>query len=175
MQLIAYTNDLGDVSLVIAAPECGLSLEEIAAKDIPLLNAEPRPYLILDDFELPDRALRDRWQLVNGVVVIGDGFQLAPQPNPIAFYEEMLGANGVTDLTSVFAAVITLSESNADTSTLVSINIQVVAALTTNDWSKSYAPYALAAAYNKLKVYLSDVQKATVEDAIARYHLGLPE
>jgi len=98
-----------------------------------------------------------------------------PQPNPIAFYEEMLGANGATELTGVFAAVIALSESNADTSTLVSINIQVVAALTTNDWSKPYAPYALVAAYNKLKVYLSDAQKVTVEDAIARYHLGLPE
>jgi hypothetical protein len=98
-----------------------------------------------------------------------------PQPAPIAFYEEMLGANGATDLTGVFDAVITLSESNGDTSTLVSINIQVVAALVTNDWSKPYAPYALAAAYNKLKVYLSDAQKVTVEDAIARYHLGLPE
>ena len=76
MQLITYTNDSDGVSLVIVAPECGLSLEEIAAKDIPLLNDEPRPYLILDDSELPDRAFREQWRIIDGAVIIDSSIQI---------------------------------------------------------------------------------------------------
>ena len=60
MQVIVYTNAEGGVSIMTPALECGLSIEEIAEKDVP---KDARPYLIIDDSKLPDRGLRDRWVL----------------------------------------------------------------------------------------------------------------
>lgn len=97
-----------------------------------------------------------------------------PQPAPIAFYEEMIGATGGTALTGVFNSIVTLSLSNTDTSSLVSVITQITAALTINDWRKPYAPYAFAPTYTMLKSYLTIEQIAIVDEAIARYHLGVP-
>ena len=56
---IIYPNDDGGVSIVIPAPECGLTIEEIAAKDVP----EGKPYKIVDVADIPsDRTFRDAWE-----------------------------------------------------------------------------------------------------------------
>ena len=56
---IIYPNDKGGVSIVTPAPECGLTIEEIAAKDVPAGN----PYKIVDVADIPtDRTFRDAWE-----------------------------------------------------------------------------------------------------------------
>ena len=58
-QRIIYPNDDGGVSIVIPAPECGLSIEEIAAKDVPAGKA----YKIVDVADIPtDRTFRNAWE-----------------------------------------------------------------------------------------------------------------
>lgn len=57
MQVIIYPNDTG-VAVVIPAENCGLTLEQIAQKDVP---AE-KPWRIVDTAELPPRDVRDRWR-----------------------------------------------------------------------------------------------------------------
>jgi hypothetical protein len=56
-----FKNEYGGVSILIPAPECGLSIEEIAAKDIPAGT----PYKIIDVSEIPsDRTFRNAWEYV---------------------------------------------------------------------------------------------------------------
>ena len=55
---IIYPNDEGGVSVIVPAPECGLSIEEIAAKDVPA----GKPYEIVDVADIPsDRTFRGAW------------------------------------------------------------------------------------------------------------------
>ena len=54
---IVYQNDEGGISIIVPA-ECGLTIEEIAAKDVPAGKA----YNIVDVSEIPtDRTFRDAW------------------------------------------------------------------------------------------------------------------
>ena len=56
---IIYPNDDGGVSIVIPAPECGLTIEEIAAKDVPV----GKPFKIIDTADVPsDRTFRNAWE-----------------------------------------------------------------------------------------------------------------
>lgn len=58
-QRIIYPNDDGGVSIIIPAPECGLSIEEIAQKDVPA----GKPYKIVEVADIPtDRTFRDAWE-----------------------------------------------------------------------------------------------------------------
>ncbi len=58
MKLIIYPNDNGGIVLLTPAPECGLSLQEIAAKDVPA----GKPWKIVDAADIPaDRTFRDAW------------------------------------------------------------------------------------------------------------------
>ena len=58
MKLIIYPNDNGGICILTPAPECGLSLEEIAAKDVPA----DKPYKIIDAADVPaDRTFRNAW------------------------------------------------------------------------------------------------------------------
>ena len=60
-QLIIYPNDEGGVSVIIPAPECGLTIEEIAAKDVP----SGKSYKIVDVTDIPsDRTFRNAWEYV---------------------------------------------------------------------------------------------------------------
>jgi hypothetical protein len=86
---IIYQTDDGGVAIIIPAPECGLTIEEIAAKDIPPIVRyegtgvfekdedtgemyetqreiqEPRPYKIVDVANIPaDRTFRNAWEYV---------------------------------------------------------------------------------------------------------------
>ena len=55
---IIYQTDEGGVAVVIPAAECGLSIEAIAAKDVPT----GKPYKIVDVSEIPtDRSDRNAW------------------------------------------------------------------------------------------------------------------
>jgi hypothetical protein len=58
MKLIIYPNDNGGICILTPAPECGLSLEEIAQKDVPA----GKPYKIVDAADIPtDRDFRSAW------------------------------------------------------------------------------------------------------------------
>jgi hypothetical protein len=48
-QSIIYPQDSGSIALVIPAPECGLSVKEIARKDVPV----GVPYLIVNNGDVP--------------------------------------------------------------------------------------------------------------------------
>jgi len=56
-QRIIYPTDEGGVAVIIPA-DCGLTIEQIAAKDVPA----GKPYEIVDVSEIPsDRTFRDAW------------------------------------------------------------------------------------------------------------------
>lgn len=56
---VIYPNDEGGVSIIVPAPECGLTIEEIAAKDVPA----GKPYKIVDVADIPeDRTFRNAWE-----------------------------------------------------------------------------------------------------------------
>ena len=56
---IIYQTDDGGVSIIVPAIECGLTIEEIAAKDVPA----GKPYKIVDVADIPsDRTFRDAWE-----------------------------------------------------------------------------------------------------------------
>lgn len=65
---IIFQNDDGGVSVIIPA-DCGLTVEQIAAKDVPT----GKPYVIVDASDVPqDRAQRMAWvvdasELTDGV------------------------------------------------------------------------------------------------------------
>lgn len=57
-QRIIYPTDEGGVAIIIPA-DCGLTIEEIAAKDVP----KGKPYKIVDVADIPiDRTFRNAWE-----------------------------------------------------------------------------------------------------------------
>jgi hypothetical protein len=60
-QRIIYPTDDGGIVVVVPAPECGLTIEEIAAKDVPA----GKPFEIVDVSDIPsDRTFREAWSWV---------------------------------------------------------------------------------------------------------------
>ena len=60
-QRIIYPTDDG-VAIIIPAPDCGLSIEEIAAKDVPA----GVPFRIVEADTIPsDRTFRNAWEYSN--------------------------------------------------------------------------------------------------------------
>jgi len=56
---IIYPTDDGGVAVIVPAAECSLTIEEIAAKDVPAGKA----YKIVDVADIPsDRTFRDAWE-----------------------------------------------------------------------------------------------------------------
>ena len=54
---IVYQNDEGGISIIVPA-DCGLTIKEIAAKDVP----QGKEYHIVDVSEIPtDRTFRNAW------------------------------------------------------------------------------------------------------------------
>ena len=57
MKRIIYQDDNGGVAIIVPA-DCGLTIEQIAAKDVPAGT----PYSIVDVADIPtDRTFRDAW------------------------------------------------------------------------------------------------------------------
>ena len=57
-QRIIYPTDDGGVAIITPA-DCGLTIQEIAAKDVP----EGKPYKIVDVSDIPtDRTFRNAWE-----------------------------------------------------------------------------------------------------------------
>jgi len=56
---IIYRNDNDSVAVVIPCYECGLTIENIAIKDVPA----GKPFKIVDASEIPsDRTFRNAWE-----------------------------------------------------------------------------------------------------------------
>jgi hypothetical protein len=58
-KVIIYPNDEGFLAVVMPAPDCGISIEEIARKDVPA----GKPYHIIDASLLPqDEVFFNAWE-----------------------------------------------------------------------------------------------------------------
>ena len=56
---ILYQTEEGGVAVIVPTDNCGLTVEEIAQKDVP----SGRPYKIVDVSEVPsDRTFRNAWE-----------------------------------------------------------------------------------------------------------------
>lgn len=67
---IIYKTDEGGVAIITPASNCGLTLEQIAAKDVPT----GKPYKIVDVADIPtDRAERDAWTVDEADLTDGVG------------------------------------------------------------------------------------------------------
>jgi hypothetical protein len=56
---IIYPTDDGGVAVIVPAPNCGLTIEQIADKDVPTGVA----YQIVDVIDIPgDRTFRNAWE-----------------------------------------------------------------------------------------------------------------
>jgi hypothetical protein len=56
---IIYPTPEGGVAIIIPAPDCGLTIEQIAAKDVPA----GVPFRIVDATDIPeDRTFRNAWE-----------------------------------------------------------------------------------------------------------------
>lgn len=61
VKVIIYPDIGGGVAVVSPAPNCGLTIEEIAERTVPA----GLPHKIIDSSELPqDRTFRDAWEYV---------------------------------------------------------------------------------------------------------------
>ena len=55
---IIYPTDDGGVAIIVPAADCGLTIEEIAAKDVPA----GKPFQIVDVADIPtERLFRNAW------------------------------------------------------------------------------------------------------------------
>jgi hypothetical protein len=58
---IIYPTDDGGVAIIVPALDCGLSIEEIAQKDVP----SGKSYKIIDVTDVPsDRTFRNAWEYI---------------------------------------------------------------------------------------------------------------
>jgi hypothetical protein len=70
MKRIIYKNDDNSISILTPAPECPLTIEEIAAKDVPT----GKKYKIIEETELPtDRTFRNAWEIEESELTDGVG------------------------------------------------------------------------------------------------------
>jgi hypothetical protein len=59
-QRIIYSGDDGGVCIIVPSAECGLTIEQIAQKDVPAGKA----YKIVDVADIPtDRTFRNAWEM----------------------------------------------------------------------------------------------------------------
>ena len=60
MKRIIYPTDDGGVAIIVPAADCGLTIEQIAAKDVPA----GKEYKIVDVADIPtDRTFRNAWEM----------------------------------------------------------------------------------------------------------------
>ena len=67
MKNIIYQTEDGGIAVIIPADECGLTIEEIARKDVPT----GFPYTIVEAADIPaDRAFRSAWKHESGSITV---------------------------------------------------------------------------------------------------------
>jgi len=67
---ILYKNPEGTVAVIVPAPNCGLTTEEVACKDVPT----GLPFAIVDVSEIPEsRDFRDAWDIDEAELTDGVG------------------------------------------------------------------------------------------------------
>jgi len=67
---ILYQTDEGGVAIIVPSPNCDLTIEQIAAKDVPTGSA----YKIVDVGDVPsDRTFRDAWEVDADTLTDGVG------------------------------------------------------------------------------------------------------
>lgn len=67
---IIYQTDDGGVAVIIPAPDCGLTAEQIALKDVPA----GKPFKIVDVSDIPtDRSEREGWTVDEADLTDGHG------------------------------------------------------------------------------------------------------
>jgi hypothetical protein len=134
MQVIVFKNDSNGVSILTPILDSGLTIEEIAEKDIPLLNGEPRPYLILDDSELPDRIDRDRWKIQGNSVIIDESIPLPETIREIDARRLRLALHQLNLLDTIETAIATLGRTAQiewEYATIIKENYPLVISLST--------------------------------------------
>lgn len=108
MKRIIYTNDEGGVSIIVPASECGLTIEQIAEKDVPAGKA----YKIVDVSEIPsDRTYRNAWVDNDGVKV--------DMPKAVEIQKEKLRAERAPLLEALDQEFMKALEKGADTTAIV--------------------------------------------------------
>jgi|LakMenE18May11ns_1017448.scaffolds.fasta_scaffold9256996_2 hypothetical protein len=134
MKVIVFENDNGGVSVMTPILDSGLTIEEIGGKDIPLLNGEPAPYLILDDSELPDRIDRDRWKIQGNSVIIDESIPLPETIREIDARRLRLALHQLNLLDTVETAIATLGRTAQiewEYATIIKENYPLVISLST--------------------------------------------
>jgi hypothetical protein len=135
MKVIVFENDNGGVSVMTPILDSGLTIEEIGGKDIPLLNGEPAPYLILDDSELPDRIDRDRWKIQGNSVIIDESIPLPETIREIDARRLRLALHQLNLLDTVETAIATLGRTAQiewEYATIIKENYPLVISLSTD-------------------------------------------
>ena len=67
---IIFKNDNGGVSVIIPAPNAAMTIEQVAAKDVPT----GKPYKIVDVSDIPsNRTARDLWDVDEADLTDGVG------------------------------------------------------------------------------------------------------
>jgi len=69
MKILYKTQD-GSVAVITPAPNCPLTIEQVAAKDVPTGS----PYKIVEDSFVPsDRTFRNAWEVDSAILTDGVG------------------------------------------------------------------------------------------------------
>lgn len=85
-QAIVYNQPNGVLAIIHPNLDCGLTIQQIAAKDVPF----GLPYKIIDASEIPeDRTWRDHWTADNALLTDGVGADYgAGSTNAVVGYDE---------------------------------------------------------------------------------------
>lgn len=68
-KVIIYKNDDGGVSVIYPSPDCNLTVNQIAKKDVPT----GKPYKIINSSDLPPRETRAGWEVDDSYLTDGVG------------------------------------------------------------------------------------------------------
>lgn len=165
-KVIAYTNNLGGVSIITPIT----NIEEVAKKDVP----DGKPYIILEDTELPSYEHRSKWVIVGSNVLIDPNvIDPAPLPNPKGFYEKLIGLKGDTHPLHLVYKSITgqALDDSKDTSSLAYAVLIYNNALSINDWSLPESKEAYLSAYGVLKRFLTVGQVSIIDAENINFNL----
>lgn len=152
-QIIAFTNDANKVSILSPALDSGLTLEQIATKDIPplityqegeydendeaeILKIEsPRPYIVMEASQLPDPALHDSWRIRDGLLIVDSTIPITKPVREIDARRLKLALHRMGVLENVKAGIASIGEEaqiEFDNAATIKEDHPLVKALSTN-------------------------------------------